>query len=331
MSPSEATAVQRNPLVQDSWLDLPSVEENEDKNDRDAFEPKPTQRTEPPPSAQSSRTKPKSSVLPESFSPAQEDGPTKLTSNPFAKAEEGTEAPKVQRRPLDNLKLTPEALNPLEDTGSPSMEFLLRDRLKQRQELWYTLLPLTIRMLVLLGFVVLFAWLWTSLDRGSFASNNLGWTPISQTFFGEHSPWKFRSIRQQWRRAGKRSVLVLHGTLEHNSKTPQPQPLLVITYNEKGKAKRSALMACCAVAKASHLRALRSPLSVRQWQRAPSSRSLASLAPNKTTPFTLVWLPPKGIQSFKLRVVPSKTRPPQRRRPPIERDEFDRDDDDDDD
>lgn len=328
MSPSEATAIQRNPLAQDSWLDLPNVEEDDNQNNSEAFEPKPTQRTEPPPSAQS---KPKSSILPDSFSPAQEDGPTKLTSSPFAEAEkEEEEALGVQRRPLGKLKLTPEASQPLEDTGSPSMEFLLRDRLKQRQELWYTLIPLTLRMLVLVGFVVLFAWLWTSLDRGSFASSNLGWAPISQTFFGEHSPWKFRTVRQQWRRVGKRPVLVLRGTLEHNSKKPQQQPRIVITYNEKGKAKRSPLMACCAVAKASHLKALHSVSSVRQWQRAPSSKRVTTLSANKAVPFTLLWLPPKGIQSFKLRVVPSKARPPQRRRP-VERDEFDSDDDDDDD
>lgn len=333
---AESTAIQRNPLDQDSWLDLPNVKEQDESNDPFESMPASAKKSSPP----ASEPPPKTSVLPASFLDAQSDGPTKLSSNPFA--EESNKKPGVQKRPV-NLQMdskksmgsgessptTSSRVALSDDTGSPSMEFLLKDRIQQRQEFWYTTIPLFIRMCILLGFVVLFAWTWTSMDRGSFASTNLQWTPISQTFFGTHSPWKFRQLRFQWRRVNKKPLLIIRGELLHEKSKPQPQPKIIVRYFEGGQRKQSQPMRCCALAKAVHLQALRSPSRVKQWQKSPSTLRWKPMAPGKPHPFTLVWSPPQGIQRLVLHVLPTKAKP--RRRPPVERDEFDDDDDDDDD
>lgn len=129
----------------------------------------------------------------------------------------------------------------------PRIELFLTDRGQQRRQLWYTVMPLVVRGVFLVGLLVFSVWLWTSLRQGSFSLKNLSLSSFQNSLFGSGSTWQIRKLKSQVRQLNKnKKLLILRGELKNASPTRQREPdLELLGLNDKpvSLAKR---LRCCA-------------------------------------------------------------------------------------
>ncbi len=336
------------PKESDSWWDLPEI--NNQKV------PPPSREREPDESWLDLPEIPEATSSPKTSDSAQ---PTKKVLEPSSPPHPSSggvlggvlEPKKPQTLTPRSAPKTTQAKNtpsdkaepPPHEEEAPSVEFLLRDRSQQRQELWYTAIPMIVRSCFLVGFFLVFAWLWTSLEYGTFTRKNLEWKRLKSTFVGESSHWSIRKIRYQWRKRKRGQYLVIQGSLQNTHHQSRREPDLVIRYTHTKTNQRTGRMRCCRQPTPTRLNTLHSSSQIRGWQRALRRHSRKVLAAGTSTTFALLWVPPKNVRDIEIRVVepPSSRRkrpalkPRKRKRQPPKsstsgsNDEDDDDDDDD--
>ena len=219
-----------------------------------------------------------------------------------------------------------------------SAEFLLKDRTQQRQEFWYTAVPFVVRSFFLLGFIFVFTWIWTSLEHGNFSTKNLQWKNLKNTFVGESSNWSIRNIRYQWRQLKRGQYLVIRGNLHNDYNASLREPDLQIRYSHTKPNQSTKRLRCCRLPSSEQLQNIRSSGQVRGWQNSLRATSRKKVPHGKSKPFTVLWVPPKGIRHFEVRVFSKqkktrkkKARSKARRRPAVRKKPKNDDDDDSDD
>lgn len=192
-------------------------------------------------------------------------------------------------------------------TRNNEVEFFLPDRVQQRQQFWYTVLPMITRTTAVLGLLILFLWLWGSLLAGNFSQKQLDWTRLRSLIAGEQHVWKVEQVHVHLYQYTK-PLLVISGTLHNITNRPQREPNLQLIQSSHPSAPLSPNFRCCARFSPSLLKGLQTQNQALSLHRAQSTQTgRRNIPAHGKKVFHLLWFPSPSLPDFRIRVSPFQT------------------------
>ncbi len=188
-------------------------------------------------------------------------------------------------------------------TRNNEVEFFLPDRVQQRQQFWYTVLPMITRITAVLGLLVLFLWLWGSLLAGNFSQKQLAWARLGSLLAGEQHLWKVEQVSVHLYQH-KKPLLVISGTLHNTTNRPQRAPNLQLIQSSHPSAPLSPKFQCCVRFSPSLLKGLQTQSQALSLHRAQSTQTSRNIPARGKKVFHLLWFPPRNLPDFRIRVSP---------------------------
>ncbi|MCB9637432.1 MAG: zinc-ribbon domain-containing protein [Myxococcales bacterium] len=191
-------------------------------------------------------------------------------------------------------------------SATAGIEFFLPDRVQQRQQFWFTFLPLLTRSVVVLSLLVLFLWLWGSLLAGNFSQQQLAFARLHTLLGADQNTWRLGKIKVHLYQHQKTPLFLISGELQNNTDKSQIEPdMQLIQANHPG-APISRRFRCCLRFQPEVLQSIRTrsrALGLYQIKNNERGKRRKIKAHGKNV-FHIVWMPRSAASDFRIRVLP---------------------------